>query len=466
MDRPTVSEGKRGKTVHSEARNMVANVISKCDEESKNNQLALPLNKSSERAALYTNKSLSFINKLRSEAKKFGNTPLLTPGKKRKRASHRNAEIDSFDKCVIRRIVSDYYVQFKKSPSLRTLLITVKEKLDFPWEKETLRRILHEIGFRWKKCSNRRKILIERPDIVNWRVKYLQSVTQLRSENRQIFYMDESWVDSNLTFQKCWQSEDVVGVLTTNRGDNRLIVVHIGSDEGFLQGAELIFKAGTSTGDYHGQMNKTNFDKWVQEKLIPLLPPHSVIVMDNAPYHNIQVDKPPSKNSIKADMTGWLDRHGVQYDVTMKKANLIDLINKHKPLEKVYKVDALLREHGHTVLRLPPYMCDLNPIELAWSKVKRLVREQNVTGALCLTRLKDLTISAVNAVTKEDWVGYVSHVKKIEADYWKKDGILEDTIDSIVIQLGVDSDEDSSSEGSMGDSEDDDEGELARPLPD
>jgi hypothetical protein len=33
----------------------------------------------------------------------------------------------------------------------------------------------------------------------------------LRSEGRQIFYLDERWVDSNLTFKKCWQSEDVKG---------------------------------------------------------------------------------------------------------------------------------------------------------------------------------------------------------------------------------------------------------------
>ena len=28
-----------------------------------------------------------------------------------------------------------------------------------------------------------------------------------------------------------------------------------------------------------------------------------------------------------------------------------------------YKVDDLIRDHGHEVLRLPPYHCDLNPIE-------------------------------------------------------------------------------------------------------
>jgi hypothetical protein len=33
-------------------------------------------------------------------------------------------------------------------------------------------------------------------------------------------------------------------------------------------------------------MNVTNYQKWLTEKLIPNLPPKSVLVVDNAPYHN------------------------------------------------------------------------------------------------------------------------------------------------------------------------------------
>jgi hypothetical protein len=54
--------------------------------------------------------------------------------------------------------------------------------------------------------------MIERPDIVNWRGRYFVNIKTLRSEGRKIFYLNESWVDSNLTFKKCWQSEEVKGV--------------------------------------------------------------------------------------------------------------------------------------------------------------------------------------------------------------------------------------------------------------
>lgn len=37
-----------------------------------------------------------------------------------------------------------------------------------------------------------------------------------------------------------------------------------------------------------------NFQKWIQEKLLPNIPPNSVIVKDNAAYHCTQIDKKPN----------------------------------------------------------------------------------------------------------------------------------------------------------------------------
>jgi transposase len=72
-----------------------------------------------------------------------------------------------------------------------------------------------------------------------------------------------------------------------------------------------VYKAGKATGDYYGQMNSDNFEKWVNEKVIPNLATPSVIAMDNAPYHGKQIVKPPTKLSLKKDMLEYLRRHGV-----------------------------------------------------------------------------------------------------------------------------------------------------------
>ncbi|KAJ4427372.1 hypothetical protein ANN_24993 [Periplaneta americana] len=69
-------------------------------------------------------------------------------------------------------------------------------------------------------------------------------------------------------------------------------------------------------------MNQVNFEKWVDEKLIPNLPPRSVVVMDNVPYHSIQVDKPPNKYAPNRDMIVWLRRKGVEANERLHKIKL------------------------------------------------------------------------------------------------------------------------------------------------
>jgi hypothetical protein len=155
------------------------------------------------------------------------------------------------------------------------------------------------MGFKWKRCGSRRKILIERENIVNWTCAYLQKIRKFRETGKPILYLDETWVDVNLTFSKCWQNKEVVGITTNVNVSKRLFFVHLGESGGFVEGCELVYKAGKATGDYHRQMNCDNFEKWVNEKVIPNLATPSVIVMDNAPYHRKQDDKPPTKSSLK-----------------------------------------------------------------------------------------------------------------------------------------------------------------------
>ena len=117
------------------------------------------------------------------------------------------------------------------------------------------------MGFKWKKCSTVRKVLIERPNIVTWRGKYLKALYKYKGEDRYIIYIDETWVDNTLSFGKCWQSNDELEILKNTSSSHRLIIVNAGGKNGFVLNATLIFKSRSKSGDYHGQMNYTNFEK-------------------------------------------------------------------------------------------------------------------------------------------------------------------------------------------------------------
>lgn len=74
-------------------------------------------------------------------------------------------------------------------------------------------------------------------------------------------------------------------------------------------------------------INMIIFNTWIQTDLIPKLPTHCVVVMDNASFHK-------SKDMAKA-----------------------------------------LKDAGHTLLYLPTYSPDLNPIEKKWAQVKSIRRK-------------------------------------------------------------------------------------------
>jgi len=74
----------------------------------------------------------------------------------------------------------------------------------------------------------KRKILVGRADIVTWRSRYLREVQEYRDNGHLMFYTHETWTDSNLTFPRCWQEGEVIGILTHVNLGNRLIMLHVG----------------------------------------------------------------------------------------------------------------------------------------------------------------------------------------------------------------------------------------------
>lgn len=104
-------------------------------------------------------------------------------------------------------------------------------------------------------------------------------------------------------------------------------MVHAGSEAGFVPNALLIFKSKPET---HDDMNFTNYEKWLRTQLIPNLSPNSVVVIDNAPYHNKLMNPAPTSNDKKAKMESWLIEKGIPYENDMRKPQLYDLIKKTK----------------------------------------------------------------------------------------------------------------------------------------
>lgn len=257
-------------------------------------------------------------------------------------------------------------------PTLRNLLLVVKEDLDFKGSREHLRKILHSLGFSFKKCKKDRSALMEK------REQYLKIIMENRNLppelQKEIIYVDESYIHFSYKLKK---SVDIKGVKQNIAKGKRYIIVHAGSEKGFVPNALLIFSGTNKNEDYHSEMNKTNFTKWVTEKLIPNVTEPSIIVLDNAPYHSVVVNKAPTSATNVAEIKLWLLQNNIQFDHSLRKPELLMLVKRHKP-EPIYEIDQILGDHGHTVVRLPPYHCDLNPIELIWGIAKHKIASVNI----------------------------------------------------------------------------------------
>lgn len=344
--------------------------------------------------------------------------------------------VDDFDRCVIRRTINNMLLSRKTLPTVNAILNEIRSpnSIEFKGKKTTLKVILKEMGFRWRKCTDNRALLMERTDIVAQRINFLRKIKCFREEGRDIVYTDETYVNAGHTVSKCWQTNQIGLSVPFNKGE-RMILVHAGSKNGFISGAKLVFKAKSTTGDYHNEMNFENFKKWLQEKLLPNLQPNSVIVLDNAAYHNVQQDKCPTAASRKAVIQEWLSRHNIAYSPDMLKAELLELCKRNKTAP-VYVIDQILQTHGHTALRLPPYHADLNAIELIWSDIKGFIARKNLSFKF--NDVKLLIEEAFQQVTCKKWANCCSHVEGVEKNYWLTDIAVEKELDRIVINIDSD----------------------------
>ena len=56
---------------------------------------------------------------------------------------------------------------------------------------------------------------------------------------------------------KSWQSDDI-GLNVPFHKDECMIIVHAETKDGFIPGAKAVCQGGSSTGDYHKEMNFEN----------------------------------------------------------------------------------------------------------------------------------------------------------------------------------------------------------------
>jgi len=365
-------------------------------------------------------------------------------------------ELDDFDADIVRRVVHEFYDR-GEYPTALTTLTEVKKKCNWEGSVWSMRSLLKNLKFSFKKCNDGRKFLMERNDIVALRCTFLRKMCTLREQNdtRPVVYLDETWINQNHSRTRIWQNaEQTEGLKVPTGKGGRLIICHTGSAKyGFISDSKLIFRANISSfeSDYHTSMNSEVFKNWFINMLNHLEEP-SVIVMDNASYHSQLKDNFPKSNSRKAVVEEWLKNKNIEFSPLERLSELRERVKKLIPMYKRYELDEIALEMGHEVIRLPPYHCQYNPIDLLWAKVKGEVAKNNNTFKMA--DVEKLAHSAMDAVTQEDWEKCVAHAEKIQNEDNEKEILKDVMLEPIIITL-IDDDSDWSDEHDEHDDDDD-----------
>lgn len=185
--------------------------------------------------------------------------------------------------------------------------------------------------------------------------------------------------------KKGWVDDEGKCSLNTpvSRG-RRKIILHAGDASGWVENELLLtakdFK--TSIADYHENMSAQLFELWFENNSLPKIATNSVIVMDTPSYHSRHKNTMPTTTR-KTEMIDFLINKNIPIPEKQKKKKILLKIIKEQTFTNCYIIDNMAQEAGHKILRLPPYYCIFNPIELICSEL-----QHNIIKKKCFASTK------------------------------------------------------------------------------
>ena len=90
------------------------------------------------------------------------------------------------------------------------------------------------------------------------------------------------------------------------------------------------------------------------------------------------MEKTPSTKMRKNGMLEFMKKHNVDIPEPMPTKPVLLSLIREANVPKQYIVDNIAKISDYLVLRLPPYHCMLNPIEMVWSQMNQHCQRQNM----------------------------------------------------------------------------------------
>ena len=80
----------------------------------------------------------------------------------------------------------------------------------------------------------------------------------------------------------------------------------------------------------------------------------------------------PTSKCRKQQFVDWLTEKNITFPDKALRAELWTLVKSEREKFPAKVMETVAKEYGQEILHLPPYHCELNPIELAWAAEKTM----------------------------------------------------------------------------------------------
>lgn len=140
--------------------------------------------------------------------------------------------------------------------------------------------------------------------------------------------------------------------------------------------------------------------------------------MDNASYHNLlSPHSAPTPVCSKKKIRDWLENNNIACGEDCLKAEMVEILRKVAP-SPTYIIDEIAKEHGHEVIRTPPYHPELQPIETCWGVVKNHMARNCDFSMKNMEKQLDKGFAKVTAKT---CATIIKKVREKEDCFWTED---------------------------------------------
>lgn len=225
----------------------------------------------------------------------------------------------------------------------------------------------------------------------------------------------------------------------------RFMICHAGSRGGFLEDG-LVFSTKNKSADYHDNMNAELFEQWFEESVLMKLETPTVIILDNASYHSRKSEPWPTGSWRKEELVQWLDRKNIPHAPNLMKAELLEIIKGLNKPQQEHAVDGLANSYGHRVLRLPPYHCEFNAIEMIWGIAKTHYNKNIAMTNGTDDDVERLWTEALQSITADVWSKTIDKVNLLIRQALKNEHLVDDVRPLIITDYGSEDDSDEESD--------------------